>query len=203
MASSNHRIFTRLLVGIASVPLSKCVSMEYFLFLQDGRIGFTWLRRFRQTKGSQQLYDWKNLRRHRRRDRALEYVRFLSVFSGKSLFNLVSSAFSTDRKQCILVCHDWGAVIGWTFIERFGSMVQKYILMGAPSKSVWAESLMASPDQFWKSWYIFFFQMPCLPEFEASRDDFRVFRQMNDEKFSEYFSREDLEAYKYTFGKRG
>lgn len=45
--------------------------------------------------------------------------------------------------------------------------------------------------------------MPCLPEFEASRDDFRVFRQMNDEKFSDNFSREDLEAYKYTFGQKG
>lgn len=75
--------------------------------------------------------------------------------------------------------------------------------MGAPSTTAWSKSLLISPDQFAKSWYIFFFQMPILPEIAVASNDFRLFNEMYDSKFTKYFTEDDLEAYKYTFSQKG
>ncbi|KAJ6639987.1 Epoxide hydrolase 4 [Pseudolycoriella hygida] len=109
------------------------------------------------------------------------------------------------REKCILICHDWGAVIGWHFIGENMHMVEKYVMMGAPSAKAWRKIMMSSEflDQFKKSWYIFYFQMPRLPEFTISLNDFAVFKAIGSGKFSDTFTEEDLEAYKYTFSKPG
>lgn len=105
--------------------------------------------------------------------------------------------------KCILVCHDWGAVIGWSFISAHMNMVEKYVMMGAPSLDVWGKSMMQSLEQFRKSWYVFYFLMPALPEFTTSLNDYAMLKVIGGFKFSENFTEEDLEAYKYTFSKNG
>jgi len=109
------------------------------------------------------------------------------------------------REKCILICHDWGAVIGWNFVQNHMNMVEKYVMMGAPSAAAWRKVVMSSEglDQFKKSWYIFYFQMPRLPEFTISLNDFVVFKAIGSGRISETFTEEDLEAYKYTFSRPG
>lgn len=107
-------------------------------------------------------------------------------------------------EKCTLVCHDWGAVIGWNFVRKHMNMVDKYVMMGAPSAEVWRKIMVSSLDQFRKSWYVFFFQMPFLPEFSLSLRDYDALRAIgNNYKFSDSFTADDLEAYKYTFSKPG
>jgi len=106
------------------------------------------------------------------------------------------------REKCILVCHDWGAVIGWSFVEQHMNMVEKYVMMGAPSSKAWRK-VMNGLDQFIKSWYIFYFQMPRLPEFTISLNDFATLKAIGSGKVSETFTENDLEAYKYTFSRPG
>ncbi len=109
------------------------------------------------------------------------------------------------REKCILVCHDWGAVVGWHFIQNNMQMVEKYVMMGAPSAQAWRKVIMSSEflDQFKKSWYIFYFQMPRLPEYTISLNDFAVFKAVGSKNKSDTYSEDDMEAYKYTFSRPG
>lgn len=106
-------------------------------------------------------------------------------------------------ERCTLVCHDWGAVVGWSFVERHMPMVDRYVMMGAPSSPVWRRSIASSLNQFTKSWYVFFFQMPWLPEFLSSLDDLRLLKMIGVGGQGGRIDAEDLEAYKYTFGQPG
>lgn len=82
-------------------------------------------------------------------------------------------------------------------------MVDKYIMMSAPPSSIWMQTVIESPDQFSKSWYVFFFLMHYLPEKWFAKNDFELFGMLNDFKFDENFTQDDLEAYKYMFGRTG
>ena len=106
-------------------------------------------------------------------------------------------------KKCVLVCHDWGACIGFWFVRNHMNMVSKYVMMGAPAVEAWGKIVLSEWDQFKKSWYIFFFQMPFMPEFVSSLNDYALLKQIGSGKISDTFTEEDLEAYKYTFSKEG
>lgn len=106
-------------------------------------------------------------------------------------------------ERCVLVCHDWGAAIGWSFVRYHMDMVHRYVMLGGPDPEVWRNLLTSSAEQFLKSWYIFMFQMPKLPEFILSLDDYAAFKWIGGENAHDTFSAEDLEAYKYTFSKAG
>lgn len=109
------------------------------------------------------------------------------------------------REKCYLICHDWGAVVGWNFVQNNMNMIEKYVMLGAPSAQAWRKVIMSSEfwDQFKKSWYIFYFQMPRLPEYTISLNDFAVFKTVGSTKKSDTYTEEDMEAYKYTFSRPG
>lgn len=111
--------------------------------------------------------------------------------------------FFADRKQCILVCHDWGSIVGSAFVEKWPDMVQKYVLMGAPPRKVFKKLLRSSWDQFKRSWYIFFFQCPILPELVLTCEDLVAFDKMLGRRHNDELTDEFLEAYKYVFSKPG
>lgn len=103
------------------------------------------------------------------------------------------------RSKFTLVAHDWGAVIGWDFIQQHMDMVDKYIMMGGASRWAMRKTIMTNKKQFKMSWYTFFFKMPKLPEFFIRMNDFRMF----DKVFGKHCSPEEVEAFKYTFAKKG
>lgn len=111
--------------------------------------------------------------------------------------------FFAERKQCILVCHDWGSIVGSAFVEKYTDMVQKYVLMGAPPRKVFKKLLRSSWDQFKRSWYIFFFQCPILPELVLTCEDLVAFDKMLGRRHNDELTDEFLEAYKYVFSKPG
>lgn len=51
-----------------------------------------------------------------------------------------------------LVCHDWGAVIGWNYICKHMDSIEKYIMIGAPSMKVASHQISSSWRQFRMSW---------------------------------------------------
>uniref|UniRef100_A0A182YBN1 Apyrase n=1 Tax=Anopheles stephensi TaxID=30069 RepID=A0A182YBN1_ANOST len=101
------------------------------------------------------------------------------------------------RQKFTLVAHDWGAVIGWHFITKHMDMIERYIMMDAPSQKVARKLFSTSKEQFKMSWYIFFYQMPWLPEFFVRMMDFHIFKVI----FKEHGGPEVVEAFKYTFSK--
>ncbi|AFZ36983.1 Soluble epoxide hydrolase [Stanieria cyanosphaera PCC 7437] len=107
-------------------------------------------------------------------------------------------------QSCILVGHDWGGAIAWSFAYAHPEMVDKLIVLNLPHPAKFAQGLH-SPQQLLKSWYMFFFQLPLLPELIIQSNDYELisfaFTNMAVDKSA--FSQEDLEAYKDAAAKRG
>lgn len=106
--------------------------------------------------------------------------------------------------RCVLVGHDWGGAIAWCFAYAHPQMVEKLIVLNIPHPAKFAQGLL-TPQQLVRSSYIFFFQLPVLPELVIQLNDFQLLEQafkgmaVNKAAFSEA----DIEAYKNAFAKRG
>jgi pimeloyl-ACP methyl ester carboxylesterase len=81
-------------------------------------------------------------------------------------------------REAAVVGHDWGAAVAWAVAQHYPDYVWKLAALQVPPPAVWAKNL--SLRQLLRSWYMFFFQLPTLPEWWISRDDFaglgRMFR---------------------------
>ncbi len=73
------------------------------------------------------------------------------------------------RKDAIVVGHDWGGAVAWgtAFLEP--QVVNKLIILNCPHPAVLARALLGT-RQLLRSSYMFFFQLPWLPEKILSRD---------------------------------
>lgn len=67
-------------------------------------------------------------------------------------------------KRRLLIGHDWGAVIAWTFAIREARPLEGLIVMNVPHPDVFRRVLRTSWRQRARSWYVLFFQLPWLPE---------------------------------------
>lgn len=65
-----------------------------------------------------------------------------------------------------LAGHDWGGAVSWVFAQRFSDRVRKLAVINLPHPAPISQALtsLRYPQQLRKSWYIFFFQIPGLPE---------------------------------------
>jgi len=68
------------------------------------------------------------------------------------------------ERQAIIVGHDWGGVIAWHFAMAHPEMTRRLVVMNAPHPARFFEHLRSNPRQLLRSWYMFFFQIPWLPE---------------------------------------
>ncbi len=106
--------------------------------------------------------------------------------------------------RCILVGHDWGGAIAWNFAYAYPQMLEKLIILNLPHPAKFAEGLR-SPQQLLRSSYIFFFQIPFLPELLLQTNDYgpleAAFKGMAVDKNT--FSQADLDAYKTAVAKPG
>ncbi len=67
------------------------------------------------------------------------------------------------QEKAIIVGHDWGGALAWVFAMRYPQMTQRLIVLNAPHPWALMRELRTL-KQLSKSWYIFFFQIPWLPE---------------------------------------
>ncbi len=64
----------------------------------------------------------------------------------------------------LLIAHDWGALIAWQFAIQQTRRLDGLIIMNVPHPAVFQHVIRRSPRQIARSWYVFFFQIPVLPE---------------------------------------
>src|SRR5277367_6617 len=77
---------------------------------------------------------------------------------------------ASGAKQTVLVGHDWGALIAWNY-AMFGRLpISRLIIMNVPHPALALKGLRTR-RQLAKSWYIFFFQLPSIPEWLLGRND--------------------------------
>ncbi len=67
------------------------------------------------------------------------------------------------EQSAVVVGHDWGGAIAWNFAMRHPEAVDRLIVLNAPHPHRFLEEITGF-SQLRKSWYMFLFQLPWLPE---------------------------------------
>jgi pimeloyl-ACP methyl ester carboxylesterase len=70
---------------------------------------------------------------------------------------------ASGARTTVLVAHDWGALVAWYFALRNTRPLQGLVILNVPHPAC-AERELRRPAQLRRSWYMFFFQIPWLPE---------------------------------------
>ena len=83
---------------------------------------------------------------------------------------------ASGAKTVTLIGHDWGAGLAWTFAANRVRPLERLVIMNVPHPAVMSAHLRRSWAQLKKSWYMFFFQLPGLPEWGATRNDGQAIR---------------------------
>ncbi len=83
--------------------------------------------------------------------------------------------------ETVLIGHDWGAALAWLFAMHRVRPLDRLVIMNVPHPAVMQRELRTL-RQLRRSWYIFFFQLPWLPERALGRNGAQpiadVFRDM-------------------------
>jgi len=98
--------------------------------------------------------------------------------------------------KATIVGHDWGAAVAWVLAQKYPERVSKLAVLQVPPPAVWRANLSLS--QLLRSWYMFFFQLPFVPELLISLNNFTAlawaFQQTAVRKSA--FTSADIELYK-------
>jgi pimeloyl-ACP methyl ester carboxylesterase len=78
--------------------------------------------------------------------------------------------------RAFLVGHDWGAAVAWLCAMAHPDAVQRLAILNVPHPRRMLEG-MRTPRQLAKSWYMFFFQLPWLPERLVRAGGWMAFRR--------------------------
>jgi epoxide hydrolase 4 len=109
----------------------------------------------------------------------------------------------TDSKAFV-VGHDWGAAVSWYLAARYSERVHRTAILSVPHPRVFIKNLIMKPAQLRRSWYLFFFQFPWLPEFVLRRRDWALLvRVLRDTSPPGVFSDANLEQYKKSWARKG
>jgi pimeloyl-ACP methyl ester carboxylesterase len=77
-------------------------------------------------------------------------------------------------ESSLLVGHDWGAPAAYTAANLDPESVDAVVGMAVPPLRVLVKNFLRFPAQFKRSWYMFFFQLPEIPEIMLRRNNFRL-----------------------------
>jgi pimeloyl-ACP methyl ester carboxylesterase len=73
-----------------------------------------------------------------------------------------------------LIGHDWGGLVAWTLAIRHPERLHKLGILNVPHPAVMLNFLRrGDPEQLRRSWYVFTFQIPWLPEYLLRKNDWR------------------------------
>ena len=84
---------------------------------------------------------------------------------------------ASGAKTVTLIGHDWGAGLAWTFATNKVRPLERLVIMNVPHPGLMMLKMRRSWAQLKKSWYMFFFQIPGLPEWVTTANDARAVRQ--------------------------
>jgi pimeloyl-ACP methyl ester carboxylesterase len=102
----------------------------------------------------------------------------ISAYRTPTLVEDVASLIkASGAKETLLMAHDWGAALAWMLAMRQPELISRLVIMNVPHPACFARELR-KPHQLLKSWYMFFFQIPALPEFLLGRDNARPIGDM-------------------------
>ena len=71
-------------------------------------------------------------------------------------------AFHEER--AVIVGHDWGGGVAWSFAANYPHLTERLVVLNCPHPGAFQKALQENRQQLRRSWYIFYFQLPWLPE---------------------------------------
>ncbi len=100
------------------------------------------------------------------------------------------------KSTAAIVGHDWGAAVAWAVAQRHPEAVSKLAALQVPLPAAWRANMTFA--QLRRSWYMFFFQLPRVPEWWTGAGDFARLAKMYSQTSVRpgAFSDDDIEAYK-------
>lgn len=112
----------------------------------------------------------------------------------------LAKSFGVERAH--VVGHDWGAAVAYATAMYHPEVVERLVILNVPHM----ERMLAgfrTLRQLRKSWYMFFFQIPALPEWLMARDDFSFMKRSLRADSKAAFTDEDLERYVQAWAQPG
>jgi len=109
------------------------------------------------------------------------------------------------RERAFVAGHDWGAAVAWTLAALHPECVERLAVLNVPHPAVMQRALSGGNlRQMRRSWYILVFQLPRLPEWFLSRNDFARLRWlMRASSRRGTFTDEDLGRYRKACSRPG
>jgi len=100
------------------------------------------------------------------------------------------------ERTAVVVGHDWGAIVAWITAMCHPRCVGRLAILNVPHPARLLDGLL-SPGQLLRSSYMFFFQIPRLPEEVIRAGDFAILRSAlhRDPVREGAFTAEDIERY--------
>ncbi|XP_008102449.2 epoxide hydrolase 3 [Anolis carolinensis] len=138
---------------------------------------------------------------HYQRDVLMEDIR--------SVVETLGPSEKDASAKCILLGHDWGGCIAFEFAATYPNMVEKLVVLSGAQSHVLTEYMFQHLSQVLKSEYMFLFQLPKLPEFLLSLDDFLYIKQAFTSKKKgiqnpdHYLTEEELDVYLHSLSQPG
>ena len=118
----------------------------------------------------------------------------------KDVLGLIDAA-GVDR--CYLAGHDWGAAVAWWVALRFPDRLHKLAILNGPHPAAMVHILGSNLEQLRKSWYMFYFQLPFLPEAMLRNNDWEyMVRMLKGSSKPGTFSQEDIEQYRQSWWRK-
>ncbi len=75
------------------------------------------------------------------------------------------------QERVALIGHDWGAAVAWWVAGKYPERLTQLVILNVPHLAIMFRTLLRSWTQMRRSWYIFFFQLPRLPEASLRRNN--------------------------------
>lgn len=99
--------------------------------------------------------------------------RGVASYTGEQLESDVSDLIdASGAKSVLLVGHDWGGAISWGYAMHGTRPIDRLVVLNCPHPLLFAKALRTSA-QLKRSWYMFLFQLPLLPELLLGADHAR------------------------------
>ncbi len=109
------------------------------------------------------------------------------------------------EKRAVIVGHDWGGVVAWYLAAFHPEAVEKLVVLNAPHPNAYTTRTKGLFRQLQRSWYVFFFQNPDIPEEVLARNNYLFLKRMLQSSLvkKEVLTIEDLEEYEKAWAKPG
>jgi epoxide hydrolase 4 len=118
--------------------------------------------------------------------------------------DVIAIADQLSQQKILLAGHDWGAAVAWSTAILHPQRIAKLVVLNVPHPSVMRKFLNTRIRQLLRSWYMFFFQLPWLPETLFSVNDYQIgVRALLRSSRAGTFSLEDLAQYRAAWSQPG